>query len=371
MTRHVVRTLAFLGAWVALAGGVMVEPAQAARLKDLCKVQGADDNTLYGVGLIVGLTGTGDKSDQAVVAQQRLLERLNVEVASLGQLKAGNAAIVTVSAQLPPFAKQGTKIDVLVNSLADAKSLEGGTLLPTLLYGLNDEVYAVAEGAVSIGGFNAGASGSSVRKNHVTAGRIPQGGSVEREVPATITDGERINLLLHQPDFETANNIVEAINRLAGPGCASALGAGTINVKVPAAQAGNLVSFIAKIQELNIKAGYPARVVINERTGTLVVGGEVMIKPCQVAHGNLSIAVGTKEKVSQPSPFSETGQTVKTKESEITAAEDIAYLMPVSGTSAGEVADALNKLKVTPRDMIAIFQALREAGALEASLEIM
>lgn len=371
MQRRRLHTLAAFACYVAIALFLASTPAEATRVKDLCKVQGADDNTLYGVGLVVGLSGTGDKARQAVVAQQRILERLNVEVAQLDQLKAGNAAIVTVSAQLPPFAKQGTKIDVLVNSLADAKSLEGGTLLPSFLYGLNDEVYAVAEGPVSIGGFNAGASGSSVRKNHVTAGRIPQGGSVEREVPATITDGERINLLLHQPDFETANNLVEAINRIAGPGSASAMGAGTVNVKVPEGEAGNLVSFIAKIQDLNIDAGYPARVVINERTGTLVVGGEVMIKPCQVAHGNLSIAVGTTEKVSQPLPFSETGNTVKTKESEINASEDVAFLMPVSGTSAGEVAEALNKLKVTPRDMIAIFQALREAGALEASLEIM
>lgn len=365
-----IRSNLVAAAAVGMAALLLAPAASATRVKDLCKVQGADRNPLHGVGLVVGLAGTGDKAPETVVAQARLLKRLNIEVASLGQLKAGNAALVAVTADLPAFAKQGTRIDVIVNSLADAKSLEGGTLLPTFLYGINDQVYAVAEGPISIGGFNAGAGGSSVRKNHVTAGRIPQGASVEREVPSTITDGERINLLLHQPDFETAHNIQQAVNTLFGGEYAQALGAGTINIRVPEKEAGNLVSFIAKVQDLDVVAGYPARVVINERTGTLVVGGEVMIKPCQVAHGNLSIAISTQPVISQPPPFSP-GATVATEQSDVTTEEDLAYLMPVQGASAGEVAEALNKLKVTPRDLIAIFQALREAGALEAELEIM
>lgn len=362
--------LGTLGLVAALLATVVICPAaHAGRVRDLCKVQGADDNPLYGVGLVVGLAGTGDKSLETTVAQEQVLKRLNVELGSYAQLKSGNAALVSVTATLPPFAKQGTKMDVVVSSMADAKSLEGGVLLPTLLYGINEQPYATAQGAVSIGGFNAGASGSSIRKNHVSVGRIPQGGSVEREVPSTITDGERINLLLHQPDFETANNIQDAINKVIEPGSASALGAGTINVKVPAGI--DLVSFIAKLEEIDVKVGYPAKVVLNERTGTIVVGGEVIVRPCQVAHGNLSIGISTTPVISQPAPFSQGGQTAVVPESSITASEDEAFLMPVEGTSAGEIAEALNKLKVTPRDMIAVFQALRQAGAIDADLEIM
>jgi flagellar P-ring protein precursor FlgI len=355
---------------VALLTALLAGPsAQAGRVRDLCKVQGADDNPLYGVGLVVGLAGTGDKSLETTVAQQQVLKRLNVELQSYTELKPGNAALVSVTATLPPFSKQGTKIDVVISSMADAKSLEGGVLLPTILYGINEQPYATAQGAISIGGFNAGASGSSIRKNHVSVGRIPQGGTVEREVPSTITDGERICLLLHQPDFETANNIQTAINKSIGPGSAAALGAGTINVKVPAGT--ELVSFIARLNELDVKVGYPAKVVLNERTGTIVVGGEVIVRPCQVAHGNLSIGVSTQPVVSQPAPFSQGGQTAVVPQSQITASEDEAFLMPIQGASAGEIAEALNKLKVTPRDMIAVFQALRAAGAIDADLEIM
>jgi flagellar P-ring protein precursor FlgI len=344
--------------------------ASATRIKDLCEIQGAQTNSLKGVGLVVGLAGTGDKARAAIVAQERLLERLNVEIDSLSQLESDNVAVVMITADLPPFAKQGTRIDVLVNSLYDAKSLEGGTLLETLLFGIDNEVYAVAQGPISVGGFNVGSSGSSIRKNHVTAGRIPAGASVEREVPATITDGERINLLLRQPDFTTASRIVEAVNRVAGPGSASALGAGTVNIKIPPEEQADLVGFIARVQDLEVVPDYPAKVVINERTGTIVVGGQAIIKPCQVAHGSLSITIATTPQVSQPAPFSQ-GVTADITQSEIVAQEEGAYLMPVQGTSAREVADALNKLKVTPRDMIAIFQALREAGALDAALEIM
>lgn len=352
---------------LALAALLLAPAASASRIKDLCKVQGADENPLYGVGLVVGLAGTGDKALETIIAQEQVLKRLNIEVGSYAQLKSGNAALVSVSATLPPFAKQGTKIDVTVSSMVDAKSLEGGILLPTFLYGINEQAYGVAEGPISIGGFNAGASGSSVRKNHVSVGRIPQGGSVEREVPSTITDGERINLLLHQPDFQTANNIQNAINTLS-PGSASALGAGTINVKVPGAV--DLVTFIARLQDIRVEVGYPAKIVLNERTGTIVVGGDVLVRPCQVAHGNLSIAISTTPIISQPQPFGQ-GATVALPQSDIVATEDEAFLMPVEGASAAEIATALNKLKVTPRDLIAVFQALREAGAIDAALEIM
>lgn len=356
-----------------LAVALTALPAGAARLADLCEIQGAArENDLQGIGIVVGLAGTGDKAPAAIQAQGRMLSRLGIDVTSTKELKSDNVAIVAVTAKLPAFAKQGTRIDVQVSSLYDTKSLEGGTLLETYLYAQDEQVYAIAQGPVSVGGFNAGGgAGTSVRKNHVTAGRIPMGAYIEREVPSTITDGERINLLLKRPDFTTANNIQEALNSYLGAGMASALGAGTINVMVPADQQHDLVGFIARVLALDVAAGYPSKVVINERTGTIVVGGTVMVKPCQVAHGSLTIRITATPLVSQPAPFSDTGATVVTEVQDVQPVEEMAYLMPVEGTSAADVADALNQLKVTPRDMISIFQALREAGALEADLEIM
>lgn len=350
-------------------------PATAARLKDLCEIQGARSNELIGIGIVVGLAGTGDKTGAAILAQQRMLERLNIEITELSQLKSDNSALVMVTAELPAFAKEGTRIDVSVSSLSDCDSLEGGTLLETHLgpQGGGDTVYAVAQGPVSVGGFNTGTGGggaTSVHRNHVTGGRIPMGAFVEREVPSTITDGQRLVLTLKRPDFSTASNIQEAINRTLEPGCATALGAGAIHVTIPEAQRGALVSFIARLEDVQVEADMPSRVVINERTGTIVVGGEVMVKPCQVAHGNLTIKIASTPLVSQPAPFSE-GQTLAAQALALEVEEEDAYLMPVEGTSAGDVAQALNKLKVTPRDMISIFQALRQAGALDADLEIM
>lgn len=350
--------------WCATAG--------AARLGDVCEIQGAQPNMLKGVGIVVGLAGTGDKAAVAAESQQRVLERMGIEVDEIKQIKSDNAAVVMVTATLPPFTKQGSRIDVLLASMHDAESLEGGTLLETHLRGPGDSetVYAIAQGQVSVGGFNAGAGGAGVRRNHVTAARIPMGAVVEQEVPSTITDGERIVLALKNPDFVTANTIQETIGELCGSGSAQAYGAGTIRVTIPENERDNLVRFIANLQELEVKTQAPTRVVINERTGTIVVGGGVMIKPCQVAHGNLTIKVATTPVVSQPLPFSD-GETVVSDVTDMTVEETEAFLMPVEGTSAGDVAEALNKLKVTPRDMISIFQALREAGALEADLETM
>lgn len=346
--------------------------AQAGRIKDVCEIQGARGNMLIGTGLVVGLAGTGDKTPAAVIAQQRLLERLGIAVDDLRELKSDNAAVVTVTAELPAFAKEGTRIDVIVDSLYDCKSLEGGTLLETHLGGPggDETVYAVAQGPLSIGGFNAAAGGASVRKNHATAARIPMGAYIEHEAPSTITDGERMMLLLKRPDFTTANNIQDAINAVMEPGTAAAFGAGSVNVIIPEEWRRDLVSFIAAIQAIEVQSDVESRVIINERTGTIVVGGQVMIKPCQIAHGNLTIEVAPVPVVSQPPAFSG-GQTVAAEVPQLGVTEQEAFLMPVEGTSAGEVAQALNKLKVTPRDMISIFQALREAGALEANLEIM
>ena len=352
---------------------LLAPSALAARIKDLCEIQGARGNMLIGTGIVVGLAGTGDKTAAAVIAQQRVMERLGIAVESIKELKSDNVAVVTVTAELPAFAKEGTRLDVTIESLYDCKSLEGGTLLETHLRGPggSEDVYAVAQGPVSIGGFNAGTGGGgSVRKNHTTAGRIPMGAHVEREAPSTITDGERLCLLLKRPDFITAYNIKQKVDEFIEPGCAAALGAGTVQVKIPKGDQHDLVGFIARLQEISVESDMGSRIVINERTGTIVVGDKVRIKACQVAHGNLTIKIAARQLVSQPAPLSQ-GQTVQVQQERVTVEEEERFLMPVEGASAGEVASALNKLKVTPRDMISIFQALREAGALEADLEIM
>lgn len=361
----------FYGSLCATVLVLLVTPSYAfgARLKDLCEVQGARGNVLKGIGLVVGLAGTGDKVPEAVSAQQRMLTRLDVSVEDLKNLKTDNAAVVIVTAVFPPFAKEGTRIDVQVSSLYNCESLQGGILLNTQLTGDDGKVYAVAQGPVSVGGFSEGRGGGGVRQNHVTVGRVPMGAYIEREIPSTITDGERIVLTLKRPDFTTASNIAKVLNTALGDGVASAHGAGAINVRVPASDQQDLVAFIARLQEMNVDTQLPARVVINERTGTIVVGGDVVVQPCQIAHGNLTIEITTTP-VFPPAPL--VGQEQRQGEvTETRVTQSQAYLLPVGGTSASEVALALNKLKVTPRDLIAIFQALREAGALQADLEIM
>ena len=367
-TRSMLRPLAIMVFALTLFAAVV---ASATRIRDLCEIQGARGNALKGIGIIVGLAGTGDSAADAMRAQEQILRRLGIEIETRTELASDNVAIVIVTATIPAFAKEGTRIDVQVSSLYDAESLEGGTLLETMLLGADNEVYAVAQGSVSVGGFNVSAGGgSSVRKNHVTAGRIPMGAYVEREIPSTITDGERIVLLLKRPDFGTAENLQKAINAAYGAGTASALGAGTIGVLIPETRRSNLVSFIAEVQKLDVKSEVRSRVVINERTGTIVVGGEVMIQPCHVAHGSLTIKISRTPLVSQPAPLS-SGVTVQEEETAVDVEETVAYLLPLGGVSASEVAEGLNKLRVTPRDMITIFQALREAGVMDADLEIM
>lgn len=352
---------------------VYSEIASAARIKDLCSVQGVRGNKLSGAGIVVGLAGTGDSTTLAVLALERALRRKGVEVNSAADLTSKNVAIVWVTAVIPSFAKEGTRLDVMVNSMGDSKSLEGGTLLETHLMGADGNVYAVGSGSVSVGGFSAdpSGSGSNVRNNHVTAGRVPMGAYVEREVPATITQGETISLLLSRPDFVTADNIQVAINKVIGPGSAKALGAGTVRIRIPKESYGNLTKFIAKIQTINVESDTRAVVMINERTGTIVVGGDVRIRPCHVAHGGLTVKVTATHDVSQPqAPFTG-GITVPILNESVEVEEPIAYLMELGGSSAAEVAEGLNKLKVTPRDMISIFQALRMAGVMDADLEIM
>lgn len=361
--------------WMLLLAAVLVAalPAQAARIGDLCEVQGVRSNILSGTGIIVGLNGTGDSAGAAVVALERMNERLGIDIQNLRDLSSKNAAVVNVTAVIPAYAKEGTRIDVSVHSIYDAKSLEGGTLMETFLRGPggSETVYAVAQGPVSIGGFNADAGGgTSVRQNHVTAGRIPMGAFVENEVPSTITDGERLVLLLKRPDIGTASSIQQSINEAFGMGAAEATGGGSVRVRIPLDEQMDLFGFIARLEAIDASTSAPSKVVFNERTGTIVVGGNVMIKPCQVAHGSLTIKIATTPQVTPALSFTDADPVV-TETATVEVEEPEVFLMPVEGTSAGDVAEALNRLRVTPRDMISIFQALREAGALEADLEIM
>ena len=348
--------------------------ASATTIKELSEIQGARGNVLIGVGFVVGLAGTGDGAQGSIAAQERVLERLGFDVTNLTQLASENSAMVIVTATIPAFAKEGTRIDAQVASVSDAQSLEGGTLLLTQLQfpgAANKTVYAVVQGPISVGGFNADASGgTSVRQNHVTSGRIPMGAYIEREVPSTITDGQRIVLLVKRPDFGVANAIQEAINNRYQAQAAMALGAGAIRVEIPQDKLDNLTAFIADLQDTRVITLLPSRVVFNERTGTIVMGGDVIIKPCYVAHGSLTIQIATTPSVTPALSFTD-AQSIVTNTAEVTVKTPEAVFMPIEGTSAGEVAEALNKLRVTPRDMISIFQALREQGALEVDLEIM
>ncbi len=368
------RNIIVLPMWIlGVLLSLLVNDAYAMRLRDLCEIQGARGNMLKGIGIVVGLSGTGDSAAAAVQAQERMLQRLGIDVMNTKLLSSSNSAIVMVTATIPAFAKEGTRIDVKVDSLYDCNSLEGGMLMETHLKGpgQGDTVYAVAQGPLSIGGFNADASGgTSVRQNHVTSGRIPMGAYVEHEVPSTITDGQRIMLMLKRPDFSAANEIQQAIDKVLATDAAIALGAGTVRVTIPEEDRGELVTFIARLQDIDVKTVQAARVVINERTGTIVVGGNVRIKPCQVAHGALTIRIATTPQVTPALSFTDANPVV-TELTELEVEEQEAHLMPVEGASAAEVAQALNRLRVTPRDMISIFQALREAGSLEADLEIM
>jgi len=270
----------------------------APRIKDIADIQGARANFLKGYGLVVGLSGSGDGAAAALQAQQRLLRRMNIEVQAERALNSDNVAVAMVTAELPPFAKEGTRIDVLVNSLFNANSLEGGTLLETFLEGVDGQVYAVAQGPVAIGGFNVGAAGSGIQRNHTTVGRIPDGALVEKEVPSLITDGKNINLLPRQRDFVTASRIALAVNDTLGENIAVALNAGMVTVRIPQEWTDDPVGFIAAVQEVKVMPDRPAKVLINERTGTVVIGGEITLSAVAIVHGNLTVQITTDLDVS-------------------------------------------------------------------------
>lgn len=348
--------------------------AHAVRIKDIADIKGVRHNQLVGYGLVVGLNGTGDSKDSIFTNQSvsALLEKMGVTVQP-EDIEVENVAAVMVTTDLPPFARTGSRIDVLVSSLGDSDSLEGGTLLFTPLKAANGQVYAVAQGPLSTGGFVIGSdSGSGVQKNFPTVGRVVNGALIEREISSNFNEKKSLTLTLHQPDFTTASRVAKAINIAFYSQIARTYDAGTIEVKVPAQYKGKIVALVTMIERLGVTPDTVSKIVVNERTGTVIMGENVRIATIAIAHGNLSIQIKETQSISQPLPFSRSGSTVVAPESDVRVQEgnNPIYLVE-SGVSIGEVVKALNALGVSPRDLISIFQALKAAGALQAELEIM
>jgi flagellar P-ring protein FlgI len=346
--------------------------AEATRIKDIASFDGVRDNQLIGYGIVVGLNGSGD-SDQTKFPVQtlaNLLERSGVTVSRTG-MTVKNIAAVMVTATLPPLVKQGTRIDVLVSSMGDAKSLAGGTLLMTTLKGADGQVYAVAQGAVSTSSFSYGGQAASAQKNHPTAGRVPEGALVERELPYVLSDQSQLRLNLHQPDFTTASRIASAINGKFRGTIATCSDPGSVVLAVPERYLGNTVEFIADLEGLRVTPDSSAKVVFNERTGTIVIGNDVRISTVAVAHGNLTLTVKEKPQVSQPEPFGR-GETAIVPRTSLQVTEDKGGGLSLLKESAsiGDVVKALNAIGVTPRDLIGIMQAIKAAGALSGELTV-
>lgn len=339
------------------------------RIKDMVMVAGARDNQLVGLGLVVGLAGDGDKNPAFTLqAMSNLLQRFRVNVPP-ATLTAKNIAVVMVTADIPAFFKPGARLDVTISSLGDAKSLQGGVLLQTPLVGADNEVYAVAQGPLSIGGLLGGNDNASVQKNHPTVAQIVGGALVEQEIPAAVVHNSHLELLLREPDFTSSARIAEAVNEVF-PESAQAVDTTTIRVRVPEGHGAFPTDFIARLEAIEIVPDTPARIVINERTGTIVANSRIRIAPCAVAHGNLTINIATSYDVSQPAPLSETGETVVTPRTDTEVTEQPGSLVPLPELpTVEEIATKLNALGVTPRDMMAIFVAMKQAGALQAEIK--
>ena len=368
--------------WLAFAG-VLAAPlsADAVRIKDIGVIEGVRENQLIGYGLVVGLDRTGDMvigGQFTIQAMMSMLNKMGVNlVIDPIQLLTRNIASVMVTAKLPPFAKPGMTLDAVVSSMANAKSLQGGTLLLTPLKAANQQVFAVAQGPVSIGGFlggTGGPGGATVSKNHQAAGVVPGGAIIEKELVVNIDAWETVSVLLRQPDFTTAIRTVEAIDGVFGKGSSVAVNAGFVKATIPSEFQGRVVQYIASIEGLDVTVDSAAKVVVNERTGTVVLGEHVRISTCAISHGNLTISVKNTLNVSQPTaPMigSSPGQTVITPDVQTEVKEQESRLVVVDETvTLGEVVRALNAVGVTPRDLVAILSALRSAGALQANLEI-
>ncbi len=358
---------------VLLIAGLMSWNAQAERLKDLASIQGVRNNQLSGYGIVVGLDGTGDQTTQTPFTVQSIasmLTQMGVNLPPGQQLQLKNVAAVMVTAVLPPFAQPGQEIDVTVSSIGNAKSLRGGTLLLTPLKGADNRIYAMAQGNLLVGGAGASAGGSKTQINHLLAGRISGGATVEREVPTALGNADSITLELKATDFANSARVVQAINRTFGDGTASAKNGRVISVRAPDGDS-QRVSFLAALEELDVgmvKAA--AKVIVNARTGSIVMNQSVTLEPCAIAHGNLSVVISSTPVISQPNPFGQ-GQTVVAEKADIAIKKDGGQLVMLqAGVALADVVKALNAVGVTPQDLLVILQAMKAAGSLRAELEI-
>jgi flagellar P-ring protein precursor FlgI len=368
------RNLALL---TALVGALAWQPAQALRIKEVAAVQGVRSNQLSGYGLVVGLDGTGDQTTQmpyTTQSVQNYLQQMGITLPgniNARNIQLKNVAAVIVTAELPAFAQPGQQIDVVVSSMGNAKSLKGGTLITTPLRGADGEIYALAQGNMVVGGAGASAGGSKVQINHLSAGRIPMGAQVERAVPSPFNEGDTIRLGLNAADFQTASKVVQVINSRYGLGTAAALDGRTVEVRAPMDPSAR-VGFMAAIEELPLTGSKPAaKVVINPRTGSIVMNQAVNLKPSAIAHGNLAITIDSTPVISQPNAFSQ-GETVVREKANIQVTQEPGSIVNVpSSANLADVVRSLNALGATPQDLLAILQALKAAGALEAELEVL
>ena len=363
----------------ALAVGLMLLMASSAsansRIKDIADFEGVRDNQLIGYGLVVGLNGTGDSLTNSPFTKQSLigmLERLGVNIRN-DNIKTANVAAVMVTATLPPFARHGTRLDVTVSALGDAKSLQGGNLLVTPLVGADGEVYSVAQGNTAVGGFSAKGESASVTKGTPTTARIPNGAIVEREVGFELAALSTVYLSLRNPDFTTATRMAEAINKYLGGTSAKPLDPATVSMPVPPRYQDDIVALLTDVEQLRVVPDQIARVVVDEHSGVIVVGENVRISTVGIAQGNLTIRITETPQVSQPTPFSTGGQTAVVQRTDIQVTEDTERKLAVlqQGVSLQELVNGLNALGVGPRDMISILQAIKAAGALQAEIELM
>lgn len=361
----------------AVAVGVALlaaSPVQAAsRIKDIASFEGVRDNLLVGYGLVVGLDGTGDDITKMAFTQESLigmLERLGINTRD-GTLKPDNIAAVMVTGVLPPFGRQGNRLDVTISAMGDSDSLLGGTLLVTPLVGADGEVYAVAQGQVQVGGFKAQGNNASITKGVPTSGRIPNGAIIEREVPFSLASMSSVNISLRNPDFTTAQRISSAINSYLGTSTSRALDPGTVQVSIPKGR--DVMQLMTSIEQLRVEPDQLARVIIDENTGTIVIGENVRVSKVAIAQGNLTIKVTETPQVSQPSPFSQTGTTttVDRTQIEVDEGEDNKLAVVDGGVNLQELVNGLNSLGIGPRDLISILQAIKAAGALQAEIEVM
>lgn len=349
--------------------------AHAERLKDLASIEGVRGNQLIGYGLVVGLDGTGDQTTQTPFTVQSIIsmmQQMGVGLPPGTNLQLKNVAAAMVTTSLPPFAQPGQTLDITVSSMGNAKSLRGGTLLMTPLKGADGQVYAIAQGNLVVGGAGAAANGTQTQINHLSAGRITAGATVEKAVPSNLTQSDTVNLELKEADFSNATLVVDAINNKFGQGTAFAENGRVVKVRQPAALGLSRVAFLSSLENVNINSTMSAaKVILNARTGSVVMNQSVTLEPCSVSHGNLSIVINTEPVISQPGALANSGQTVATGRSEVGIFKEPGMMMKLnSSANLSDVVKSLNSIGATPQDLVAILQAMKASGALRAELEI-